>query len=79
MIAEFYKPQCQKVPVQREHNQIANPFVMCFNIGMQEMNNFCHSKLSEEDKENFKDNIFYPIEIRQNRDLSYDITFGVFR
>ena len=65
----------RKINFPKEDN--VNPHVMAVCLGGKEISSLVKSLLSEEDKELFKGKMFYPIRIRQNDDLSYDIIFGI--
>lgn len=62
-----------------EIDKSESPYVMAFNISMEDISNFCKSRLNEKDREEFKDNTFYPIQIKQMADLSFDVILGMFR
>lgn len=54
-----------------------NPYVCVINLSAGEISSFIKSKISEEDKAKIKNKNFYPIAMRQNGDLSFEITFGL--
>ena len=54
-----------------------NPYVCVINLSAGEISSFIKSKIPEEDKAKIKNKNFYPIAMRQNRDFSFEITFGL--
>ena len=54
-----------------------NPYVCVINLSAGEISSFIKSKIPEEDKAKIKNKNFYPIAMRQNGDLSFEITFGL--
>ena len=74
---EHYFPDRDKIPVQEGWRDELH--VMGLNISMEEISNFCKNHLSQEQKEMYKYNTFYPIRIKQCEDLSFDIILGILR
>jgi len=54
-----------------------NPYVCVINLSAGEISSFIKSKIPEEDKVKIKNKNFYPIAMKQNEDLSFEITFGL--
>lgn len=72
-LIECYYPERGEIPMQN----FSPMHVMGMCISIEDISNFCKSKLSQEDKEQWENCTFYPIKIKQNEDLSFDVILGV--
>jgi hypothetical protein len=56
-----------------------NPIVCVLRIDPEDISQFIKSKISEKDKDLYKNDTFYPISIIQNRDLSFELSFAILK
>ena len=67
---------CYKGVLSFNETDKYDPHILCINIGAKELSAWAKNYLSQEEKENFKNCLFYPIAIERKKDMSFDITFG---